>query len=138
MAVHSSVLLPTDGDSRMIAEQRSAAWVWGALDAAPPRHQLCVVSNSRAGRDLPRTITVREVVIGPDEIAVVGGLRVTTALRTIIDLARFSETFEAGDSLIVSRLMLDWGISFERCAADINGRRNLPGKRRALGRLSRC
>ncbi|GGK85540.1 hypothetical protein GCM10007382_01880 [Salinibacterium xinjiangense] len=137
-AVHSVGAPATGVDSRLIAEQRSAAWIWGALDVAPIHQQLCVVSNSRAGRDLPRTVSVREVVIRGSEIAMVGGLRVTTPLRTIIDLARFSEAFEFADVRTVSRLMRQSGISLEQCEADINGRRNLPGKRRALQRLSRC
>src|SRR5687767_11814124 len=32
---------------RLIAEQRSAAWIWGALDAPPPRHELCVATGAR-------------------------------------------------------------------------------------------
>ena len=138
LAVHF-VGAPADGvDSRLIAEQRSAAWIWGALDVAPVHQQLCVVSNSRAGRDLPRSVSVREVVIRGSEISLVGGLRVTTPLRTILDLARFSEAFESTDIYTVSRLMRQTGINFEQCEADVNGRRNLPGKRRALQRLSRC
>jgi AbiEi antitoxin C-terminal domain len=138
LAVHAVAATSKGSDGRLIAEQRSAAWIWGALDVAPIHQQLCVVSNSRGGRDLPRAVSVREVVISGREIAMVGGFRVTTPLRTIIDLARFSEDFEETDADTVSRLMETAGIGFERCEADITRRRNLPGKRRALQRLSRC
>jgi AbiEi antitoxin C-terminal domain len=137
-AVHSVAALPSGRDGRLIAEQRSAAWIWGALDTAPVHQQLCVVSNSRSGRDLPRTVSVREVVITSLEIAIVGGLRVTTPLRTIVDLARFSEDFDSRDAHTVSRLMLSWSITVEQCEVDIDSRRNLPGKHRALQRLNRC
>ncbi|MBG6054280.1 hypothetical protein IWX81_000670 [Salinibacterium sp. CAN_S4] len=137
-AVHAVAATSRGADYRLIAEQRSAAWIWGARDVAPVHQQLCVVSDSRGGRDLPRAVSVREVVISGQEIATVGGFRVTTPLRTIIDLARFSDDFEGSDASTVSRLMNQAGIGFERCEQDITRRRNLPGKRRALQRLSRC
>lgn len=123
---------------RLIAEQRSAGWIWGAYDLAPPHRQLCVGMDSRVGHELPRSVTVREVVIGPHEFTLVDGFRTTTPLRTIIDLARFSEVFDEADERSVSLLMRRYGVSFEDCIDGLNSRRNLPGKRRARARISRC
>ncbi|MDJ0335212.1 hypothetical protein QMG83_08235 [Salinibacterium sp. G-O1] len=123
---------------RLIAEQLSAAWIWGATGAPPVRHQFCVAMASRTGRDLPRSISLREVVIEDCDIVILGGCRVTTALRTIIDLARFSETFEGQDARAVSSLMHLSGITLESSVEQMNSRRNLPGKHRAIQRLSRC
>ena len=137
-AVHSLMPVSTGYDSRLIAEQCSAAWIWGALDVAPIRHQLCVELNLRTGRDPNRNVAVREVVIDAHEITTVAGFRVTTALRTIIDLARFREPFDARDERTVMRLMRAFGITFDACVTEMDGRRNLPAKHRARERLSRC
>lgn len=138
LVVHSALPITVGDGRRMIAEQRSAAWVWGALEHPPQRHQFCVAVDSRTGRDLPHTVAVREVVIDAVDVAFAGGLRVTTPLRTVIDIARFSEEFAAGDQLTVSTLLREFGISVDRCVAEMNRRRNLPGKNRARSRLSRC
>lgn len=134
--VHAAA--PRGHDDRLIAEQRSAAWVWGALERPPARHQLCVAAQARTGRALHGPVTVREVIIGQHDITLVAGLRVTTPLRTIIDLARFSETFDEIDRRAVSALMRLSATTLARCLNEMNLRRNLPGKHRARERLSRC
>ena len=123
---------------RLIAEQRSAAWIWGARDLAPTPRQLCTGMDSRIGHELPRSVTVREVVIEPHEFTAINGLRTTTPLRTIIDLARFSEVFDEDDQRSVSVLMRRYGVTLEHCIEGLNSRRNLPGKRRAHARISHC
>ena len=118
--VYSAVSVLPGSDSRMIAEQRSAAWIWGALDVAPIRHQFCVGVNSRTGRDLSRIAVVREVVIDAREITMVGDFRVTTALRTVIDIARFSERFDAEEQRTVSILMRESSITLDECIAEMD------------------
>lgn len=121
---------------RLMAEQRTAAWVWGALDHAPARHELCASLGARARPAFPIRTSVREVVIDSTEFVIVGGIQVTTPLRTVIDLARFSEEFGDVERGIVAALAAMSSITLELCRSDMDARTNLPNKRRALKRLA--
>jgi hypothetical protein len=81
----------------------------------------------------PLAMTVREVVIDPSEIRSVGGLGVTDPRRTLLDLLRFETDF---DPLVATRLAVLAGVDGADCADDLERRRNLPYRRRALARLS--
>jgi Fe-S-cluster formation regulator IscX/YfhJ len=123
---------------RLIAEQRSAAWIWGASDTPPARHELCASLGARSRPVSPKRSIVREVVIDDADVIDLGGVRVTNPMRTILDLARFSDDFDASVESLVSRLLALYRISVEQCLIELDGRRNLPNKRRAKERLSRC
>jgi hypothetical protein len=118
--------------ARVILEQRSAAWVWGLLDAPPRPHDLCTAIGARV-RTGPGWPAAREVVIDDDETAVISGIRVTKPLRTVIDLARFGESF---DEPLALRLLAFGAVTVGDCVEAMNRRRNLPGKRLALHRLA--
>jgi hypothetical protein len=122
-----------DWSSRLIAEQLSAAWIWGALLDPPARHQLCASSAERARS--PGAPQAREVVIDQDEIARLGGARVTTPLRTVADIARFSQAFGETEAGIIRRLMLLDGVTLDDCRSALDRRRNLPGKTLAWARI---
>ncbi|MGV8913479.1 MAG: hypothetical protein ACOH14_12780 [Rhodoglobus sp.] len=124
-------------DARIIAEQMSAAWIWGALIAPPRRHQLCVAIGARTRPHPSLNATLREVVISPDEIDTVSGVSVTTRLRTVIDLMRFSDSFGEREASAVATLMADGALDYEACVDALSARRNLPQKRIALERLAR-
>jgi hypothetical protein len=150
---YSPVDLPEDAEQRaraiielcpdrIIAEQRSAAWIWGASDFPPPRHELCASLGARSKSAVPRRSTVREVIIDDSDIVELGGIRVTTPLRTILDLARFTDDFGDDEVRLIAALMTTFEISVELCVSELDARKNLPNKRRALQRLaaiaSRC
>jgi hypothetical protein len=80
---------------------------------------------------------VREVVIAASELTTIGDMQLTTRLRTAVDILRFSPLFDTGEAQIVRHLMRDGGFATQDCVADVNSRRNLPHKRRALERLAR-
>lgn len=122
---------------RLIAEQRSAAWIWGALDAPPRIHELCAAIGARTRSPSVSWIRLREVVIEPNEITTIDGMQLTTPLRTVVDLARFSVRFDEGEELLVAWLMRHYGFTVADCVADMNRRRNLPNKRQAIARLGR-
>jgi len=126
---HRAAALHAGLSDRLIAEQLSAAWIWGALDTPPASHTLCAAIGARVGHAHPPWMSVREVVIDAAEIVSIDGYLVTSPLRTALDLARFSERF---DPDIVRRLDVD---PLE-CSAEIERRKNLPGKLRALERLA--
>ena len=121
---------------RLMAEQRTAAWVWGALEAAPARHELCASLGARARPAHPIRTSVREVVIDASEFVLFDGVAVTTPLRTIIDLARFSATFGEAEREVVVDLAARFGITLERCRTEMDARTNLPNKKRAVARLT--
>ncbi|CAN5360054.1 hypothetical protein BH11ACT4_BH11ACT4_03830 [soil metagenome] len=122
---------------RLIAEQRSAAWIWGALDAPPIRHELCVTAGARTRSPGVSWMHVREVVIEPAELATIAGLQLTTPLRTVVDLARFSTEFGEAEALVCTWLMRRHGFGIADCLDDMDRRRNLPNKRQAADRLRR-
>jgi len=123
-------------DARIIAERLSAAWVWGAIAVPPSRHQLCVAIGARTRQRSSLRATLREVVIEPSEIDTVSGVNVTTRLRTVLDLLRFSEEFGARESSTVATLMRDGTLEYSDCSHALSVRRNLPQKRIALERLT--
>ncbi|QYH36096.1 hypothetical protein [Salinibacterium sp. M195] len=123
-------------DPRIIAERLSAAWVWGALTYPPQRHQLCVAIGARTRPHASLHATLREVVVSADEIDTVAGVSVTSRLRTVIDLLRFSETFGDRESSAIKILMADGRLDHASCSDVLSARRNLPQKRIALERLA--
>ena len=132
---HRVRALRTDrSDDRLIAEQRSAAWVWGALDQPPVHHQFCVATGARVSHSSARWMTLREVVIRDDEIVELDGGLVTTPTRTVVDLARFGTSFEVP---VIRRLMAA-GASLDRAIDSVARRRNLPNKKATLARLTSC
>lgn len=131
-----AIMLP----ARMIAEQRTVAWVLGLVDALPRPLELCTRSDARQRSPWPSETNVREVVIADDELVSLGGLTMTSPLRTAIDLARFSEPFEDAERTIIRGLASGasgaTGFSLAEATMTIGERRNLPLKRRAIERLA--
>ncbi|HEY4269577.1 MAG TPA: type IV toxin-antitoxin system AbiEi family antitoxin [Galbitalea sp.] len=123
---------------RLIAEQRTAAWVWGALFDAPRPHEVCADISARARPTLTRLVAVREVVLQADDVVHFAGMSVTTPIRTAVDLARFAKAWGDAEVDIVRRLMSAGAFDARDCADAINQRRNLPGKRLALERIALC
>lgn len=121
--------------SRLIAEQRTAAWVLGALLDPPAQHQLCADSGARYRFAGAARFRVREVVLDADDVTMIGGLRVTTPLRTAIDLARFCAEFGEAEAAIVAGLARIGGFDLPDATAGLERRRHLPGKVRAAQRL---
>lgn len=122
---------------RLIAEQHTAAWVWGALNTPPSLHEFCTALDARIAHRAARWMSVREVVIDHEDVAEVGPLRLTTPLRTCIDLARFSNTFGDREIAAVRSLMARGDFAIGECLRLLDRRRNLPGKRLATQRLAR-
>jgi hypothetical protein len=122
--------------ARFIAEQRTAAWLHGALAFPPAVHQFCVAARARAKPPHGPRIRVREVEIDDREVQSFGGIRVTTPLRTVVDLARFSRRFGGDEESIVTALLAIDGFGIDECRLALNLRHNLPRKRLALRRIS--
>ena len=122
----------------LVAEQHSAAWIWGALVSPPARHEVCAPTSARKRPPFDSGLNVREVVILHSDIAVLAGIAATTPTRTAIDLARFVEEWTDEESRIVTELMALGECTVIDCARAMNRRRNLPNKKLALERLALC
>lgn len=128
--------LHTWAPSALIAERRTAAWIYGALDAPPGKHQFCVDIANRVRPERDARIALREVVFGDGDVVQLNGIRLTSPVRTIIDLARVPDEQFAGISPVIGRLAEQWMITIDDCLGLADRRRNLPGKRQALALIS--
>ena len=120
----------------LIAERRTAAWIYGALDDAPLRHQFCVDTAARVRPDRSLRFAVREVVLGAGDIVQIDGVRLTAPIRTVIDLARIRDDRADDIPELISRLAAGWRLTVEQCRELLDRRRNLPGKREALAMIT--
>jgi len=120
---------------RLIAERDSAAWVWGALEHPPVVHRLCVDATARMHPPPRSRLAVREVLLAETDTVPLGGIAVTTPLRTASDIVRFDSRFGVREARTVSALLRMTGSGVDDCARAIEARSHLPHKRRALGRL---
>ena len=123
---------------RLIAEQHTAAWVWGIVSDPPQRHEVCADITARIRPTLGSRLCVREVVVLHEDVTLIAGLTLTTPMRTAIDLARFVDDWNDDEARIVRGLLALGQCDILDCARAMNRKRNLPNKRLALERLSGC
>jgi hypothetical protein len=70
---------------RLVADRLTAAWVLGATDLAPSPLQCCVPVDDRGAAGTPN-LDVREVRLHDGDLLRMGDLRLTSPLRTAVDL----------------------------------------------------
>jgi hypothetical protein len=115
---------------RLVAELRTAAWIWGAVDAPPSPVELCADVRARARVRPGADAMVREVVLPEDDVVRFGTATVTTPLRTAVDLAR------VGGPATALRVLADiGGFGLDAARASLEAR-VLPGRRAALRTLT--
>lgn len=124
-------------DTRLIAGTRTAAWVWGAVSRAPAPLEACVPLRVRVHVD--GALRVREVVITDEDVVVLGGLRVTTPLRTVVDLLRSPGDrpggFDPSDAAAVAGLLAIGAVSVDAVAGSLATLGTIPMARQAERRL---
>lgn len=94
-ALRAASLATVLGD-RLAATHLTAAWVHGAADDLPARLQVQRAVARRIRPVIDHRIAYRDSVVRPQDLALLGGVLVTTAARTLADLAR-EEAGGAGD-----------------------------------------
>lgn len=117
--------------SRLIAELDTAAWIWG-VPVRPLSPRFAVTPDARARLSPDQHAKVREVVYDDGDLIQLDGVRVTTPVRTVIDLARFDEPFRP---LIVAQLAAIAGLHLVDCLAALEARPGIPAKNRAKANL---
>jgi hypothetical protein len=136
--LHRACALRANAPPRLIAEQSCAAWIWGARTALPAHLEFCVPTGARVTHSNAGWYSVREVVIDDHEILNIGGMPVTSPIRTVLDVARWSEQFGLVEVHAIRALMRIGGFVASDCVDQFESRKSLPGKKRAIDRLSRC
>jgi hypothetical protein len=114
---------------RLVAELQTAAWIWGAIVSLPRPIELCADVRARARLRPGADAVVREVVLHGTDVVDLGGARVTTPLRTIVDLARTTASFS-----VIRDLALRYDVSRASALASLRGRA-AAGRRRAASVL---
>ncbi len=135
-AAHRAASLRPGLHERIIAEQHTAAWIWGAIDRMPRPARYAVAIGARVGRVLGGGVLVREVVIASADTTILAGLAVTTPVRTALDLVR-SPRFGPPEEHLVLELARRGDFSIADLRTAIEARRNLPHKHEAERRLRR-
>lgn len=136
-SAHRAASIAAEVPAWAIAEQFTAAWVYGIVDRQPRMLQLCVSSSTKVRPLSTPRCSYREVVIDESDTITVGDLAVTTPLRTAFDIARTAQRFpETTGSILRALAVLGDGFSLDDCLTALDERRNLPHKRVALARLT--
>ena len=104
----------------------------GRLSPEPLHLEFAVTPDARARLSPAHHITVREIVYAPGDLEPLDAHLVTTPLRTILDLARFSDPFDAAT---VRRLAAIAGLGLDDCLAALASRAGIPAKKRARENL---
>ena len=129
-----AVLLPSSiAATRLVMMGLTAAWLHGATDAPPWRHEVCSRSDERATLRLPPRFVLRELCVDAADECRIGGLRVTTPSRTAFDIGRREQADDA-DLAALQALLHRYRIRPDDAAG--GARASLPGARRSYKRLA--
>ncbi len=118
------------GDS-LAATHLTAAWVHGALPDPPARHTVQRAVTRRLHRAPSRSLIYRDLAVDAADVELIGGVRVTSPLRTLIDLARVDDD----DHARAARLLADDDAALVAAAIDRLQGGVLPHKRTAVSLL---
>lgn len=100
-ALRAGSLATLLGDT-LAATHLSAAWVHGALPAPPARHTVQRAVPKRLHRTPSRHVVYRDLAVDPADVVLMGGVRVTTRLRTLVDLSRVDDDAHARAARLVA------------------------------------
>lgn len=132
-AERAASLRETITDGRVILADRTAAWVWGwCLEPGPLR--TCVSIGARIPSTDRRRLGTREAVIDDDEVRSLVGIRVTTPLRTLVDVVRHATETDIVE--LVATGMRVSSIPLVDAVAALDRRPRLAHVRRARARLA--
>jgi hypothetical protein len=113
----------------------TAAWVHAGGAPPPARHHVSRTTAQRQRLDVDLRVTFHDRRIQPSELCLLGGVPVTTPVRSMVDLllgARRSPEF-----LWWLRLLADaLPDAVEQAAQEIESLHRVPGRRQALAALS--
>ncbi len=135
-AAHRAGSLAVRVPGRLIAERLTAAWVWGAIVHPPPLIELCSDISARYRLVAAAGRVPREVVFAEGEVVELAGLRLTSPLRTALDLARVTVAWSPEHAETLARLAALGRFGMAEVQTSLEARRHLPYKARALARAT--
>ncbi|MHC3000289.1 hypothetical protein [Microbacterium sp. HJ5] len=115
------------GDT-LAATHLTAAWVHGALPEPPAMHTVQRAVARRIHHVPVRHLVYRDLAVDQDDLELVGGVRVTTLLRTLVDLCRVADD----DHARAARLLVEGRPALIDAAIDRLERGVLPHKHAAI------
>jgi hypothetical protein len=121
--------------SSVIADRGTSSWIHGARASPPTSLQVCVDHTRRGAAVGTIGLDVRQCALARGDIIRLGRARVTSPLRTAVDLLRAERRFNPVVALEVSALLRVAGASAADCRDRIRRHLHSPGTRRALVRL---
>ena len=119
--------------ANLAATHLSAAWVHGGLHEPPARHTVQRAVSRRLHHVLGRRLRYRDLAIDPDDLLILGGVRVTTPGRTLADLARVDEAHHRHAARALAAALPGCAVA-ARTWLERHG--SLPNKRAALALLA--
>ena len=122
--------------ARVIAERLTALWIYGVLPAPPPRHTLCIASATRARVPPSARWIVRECVLRPGDVRLIGSTPVVSPLHAAVDVLRSAERYGDEERRWVAELMSYGRFEPPACAEHIRRSPSAPGTKRARQRLA--
>lgn len=115
----------------LAATHLTAAWIHGALPLPPARHTVQRAVGRRLHLTPARWVVYRDRAVPPHDLQLIGGVRVTDTVRTIVDLSRIDDP----EHVRATRLMCTGRMDATTAAIERLESGVLPYKRSALVRL---
>ena len=115
--------------ARAVLGRMSAAWVYGCADA--PGRAVLLADRSRRSTWMPGA-ALHEVRLGPADVVTLGTARVTSPLRTALDLAYHEPSARTVPALALLGTDPDLACPLGHVLAVVLARRRAPGREHAL------
>jgi hypothetical protein len=132
----AAAVVPTSVRQRVVAGRLTAAWIYGC--AAEPDRLALLVDTKRRVSSLRNTrgCTLHEVKRGPLDVISLGGLMVSSPLRTALDIALHVETERAVPALTALLARPQQDVRLRLLVRAIEATPRVPHKRAALEKLA--
>ena len=131
----AAVLIRPAIRQRVVAGRMTAAWIFGCA-AEPDRLALLVDANRRiSSLRSARGCTFHEVRLGPFDVVSLGGLMVSSPLRTAVDIAVHVEAERAVSALRALLGKPELGLQLRLLRLAVEATPRMPHKRAALAKL---
>lgn len=121
---------------RVVAGRLTAAWIYGCAPE-PDRLALLVDATRRiSSLRSARGCTLHEVRLGPFDVVSLGGLMVSSPLRTAVDIALHVDAERAVPALSALLARRELGLALRVLAHAVDATPRMPHKRAALAKLA--
>ncbi|GAA4743666.1 hypothetical protein GCM10025783_14080 [Amnibacterium soli] len=134
-AVRAASLAAAVARFDLVVDLRTAAWVHGAVPALP-RPLTLAVDVSRSRRTKLVVPPPREARFRHDDLLRLGGVLVTTPLKTAFDLLRLDDDADPALDALAAALLREAGLTAAVAAALAHLQPGCPHKQRGIDRLA--